>query len=172
MKVLVNLGYGSITNGWSAGPANVPTPFGLFPTNINPVKVLAALAKGALQGLANAINDLKTPNLFDTSGLSLFLAGLHTIGDTPSNTPTLLQLAAAFAAIDNAGVPVSASGGILNTIGSVVSGDIAVAQAARLTPPWPSEPVSPNTTPSCSVANSRPVTSSTRSGCRSRLISG
>ena len=35
MKVLVDLGYGSITDGWSQGPANVPTPFELFPTDIN-----------------------------------------------------------------------------------------------------------------------------------------
>lgn len=75
LKVLVNLGYGSISNGWSQGPANVPTPFGLFPTDINPADVATALANGAVQGVTNAVNDLKTPTLFDTSSLSLFLAG-------------------------------------------------------------------------------------------------
>jgi len=31
----VNVGYGSITDGWSQGPANVATPFDLFPSDIN-----------------------------------------------------------------------------------------------------------------------------------------
>ena len=30
-QILVNLGYGSITEGWNQGPANVPTTFGLSP---------------------------------------------------------------------------------------------------------------------------------------------
>ena len=35
MQVLVDLGYGGITDGWSQGPANAPTPFELFPSDIN-----------------------------------------------------------------------------------------------------------------------------------------
>jgi hypothetical protein len=128
LRVLVNLGYGSITNGWSPGPANVPTPFGLFPTNINPLDVITALANGIPQGITNALNDLKTPTLFDTSSLSGFLAGFHTFGLTPSNSPSLLQLAAGFTGFWNGGVPVSSSGGIVKTLTSVVSQDIAVAK--------------------------------------------
>ena len=30
-RILVNLGYGSLTEGWNQGPANEPTTFGLFP---------------------------------------------------------------------------------------------------------------------------------------------
>ncbi len=127
LRVLVNLGYGSITNGWSPGPADVPTPFGLFPTNINPADVLTALADGAVQGVTDALNDLKTPQLFDLSSLSLFFSGLHTAGLTPSDNPSLLQLLAAFATLGNAGVPVSSTGGIVSTLTSVVSNDIAVA---------------------------------------------
>jgi hypothetical protein len=127
LRVLVNLGYGSITNGWSPGPANVPTPFGLFPTNINPVDVLTALANGIPQGVTTALNDLKTPQLFDLSSLSLLLSGLHTAGGTPSDHPSLLQLLAAFSTLGNGGVPVSSTGGIVNTLTSVVSKDIAVA---------------------------------------------
>jgi hypothetical protein len=128
LRVLVNLGYGSITNGWSPGPANVPTPFGLFPTNINPVDVLTALAKGIPQGITNALNDLKTPTLFDTSSLSGFLAGFHTFGFTPSNSPSLLQLLAGFTAFGNGGVPISTTGGIANTLTNVVAQDIAVVK--------------------------------------------
>jgi hypothetical protein len=126
--VLVNLGYGSITNGWSPGPANVPTPFGLFPTDINPVDVLTALAKGIPQGVTNALNDLKTPQLFDLSSLSGFLAGFNTFGFTPSNSPSLLQLLAGFTAFGNGGVPISTTGGIANTLTSVVAQDIAVVK--------------------------------------------
>ncbi|MCV7177383.1 PE-PPE domain-containing protein [Mycolicibacterium sphagni] len=126
LKVLVNLGYGSITNGWSPGPANTPTPFGLFPTNISAADVLTALANGAVQGVTDALNDLKTPTLIDTSPLSALLAGLHTIGLTPSDNPSILQLLAGFATLGNAGVPVSASGGLVNTLTSVISNAIAV----------------------------------------------
>jgi hypothetical protein len=125
LTVLVNLGYGSITNGWSPGPANVPTPFGLFPTNINPADVLTALANGAIQGVTNALNDLKAPTLLDTSSLSGLLAGLHTIGLTPSNNPSLLQLLAGFSTLGNEPVPGTSSGG--NTLTGVVSNDLAVA---------------------------------------------
>jgi hypothetical protein len=126
LAVLVNLGYGSITDGWSPGPANVPTPFGLFPTDINPADVLTALANGAVQGVTNALNDLKAPTLLDTSSLSGLLAGLHTFGLTPSNNPSLLQLLAGFSTLGNEDVPVTSSG-VVNTLTGVVSNDLAVA---------------------------------------------
>jgi hypothetical protein len=128
LRVLVNLGYGSITKGWSTGPANVPTPFGLFPTNINPVDVLTALANGAVQGVTDALNDLKTRTLVDTSSLSRLSAAFHTLGLTPSNNPSLLQVVAAFSTLGNAGVPVTSSGGIINTLTSVVAHDLSVAR--------------------------------------------
>src|SRR5246500_1775968 len=84
LAVVVNLGYGSITNGWSPGPANVVTPIGLLPTNINAVDLVTALANGVPQGIASALNDLKTPQLFDLSSLSLLLSGLNTHGLTPA----------------------------------------------------------------------------------------
>jgi hypothetical protein len=128
LRVLANLGYGSITNGWSPGPANVPTPFGLFPTDINPADVVTALAHGAVQGVTDALDDLRTPTLFDTSSLSLFFKGAHTAGYSSTDNPSLLQLAAGFATLGNAGVPVSSSGGVVNTLASVVSNDLAVVK--------------------------------------------
>jgi PE-PPE domain-containing protein len=59
-RILVNLGYGSITEGWNQGPANVPTTFGLFP-DINQTQLSDALSNGWQQGLTNALNDLQHP---------------------------------------------------------------------------------------------------------------
>ena len=51
LSVLVNLGYGSLYLGWDTqNPPDMPTPFGLFPTNINPADVLTALVPGIPQG--------------------------------------------------------------------------------------------------------------------------
>jgi hypothetical protein len=61
MSVLVNLGYGSITDGWDPGPADMATPFELFPTNLNWGDVLTALANGVPQGITAALHDLQDP---------------------------------------------------------------------------------------------------------------
>lgn len=52
LRVIVNLGYGNpdLSEGWSPGPANVPTTFGLFPTNVSPNDVLQSLVSGTQQG--------------------------------------------------------------------------------------------------------------------------
>lgn len=49
LKVIVNLGFGDPAHGYSTGPANIPTPFGLFPP-VSPGTVLSALAAGTQQG--------------------------------------------------------------------------------------------------------------------------
>jgi hypothetical protein len=67
MRILVNLGYGSITDGWDVGPANVPTPFGLFPTNVDFGDVLTALGNGAQQGVQDFIHDLGSLSMASTS---------------------------------------------------------------------------------------------------------
>jgi hypothetical protein len=59
-QILVNLGYGSITEGWNQGPANVPTTFGLFP-DINQTQLSDALSNGWQQGVTDALNDLQHP---------------------------------------------------------------------------------------------------------------
>ncbi len=58
MRVLVNLGYGSITDGWSSGPADVASTFELFPTDLDWGEVLTALANGAQEGWTNFVSDL------------------------------------------------------------------------------------------------------------------
>lgn len=58
LRVLVNLGYGDPSYGYDTGPANVPTPFGLFPP-VSPLTVLDHLALGTQQGIVNAANELQ-----------------------------------------------------------------------------------------------------------------
>lgn len=66
-RILVNLGYGSITDGWYPGPADVPTTFGVFPTDLNWGDVLTALANGVPQGIEAAIKDLLNPANYQLS---------------------------------------------------------------------------------------------------------
>ena len=66
LRVLVNLGYGNIEHGWDPGPADLSTPFGVFPTDIDLGDVLTALGDGAQQGWHDFIDDLGSlPSLPD-----------------------------------------------------------------------------------------------------------
>jgi hypothetical protein len=106
MRILVDLGYGSLTEGWNQGPADVPTPVGFLPTNIDPTALLTALSNGARQGITDAIADMQNPGNGQTvllDGLSPLLSATNTFGftdDTPgqllTNLPALLDLAKNF----------------------------------------------------------------------------
>ena len=58
LKALVNLGYGDPNYGWSQGPANVPTQFGLFPSLSDMEKVGPLLALGTQQGITDFAHDV------------------------------------------------------------------------------------------------------------------
>ena len=98
MTVLVNLGYGSITDGWSQRPANVATPFDLFPTDLNWSDVLTALVNGVPQGIEAAIADLanpdnyQIPSLLDNPTLTPLVDAAFTSGLIDTLQPTSLQL--------------------------------------------------------------------------------
>jgi hypothetical protein len=62
MRILVNLGYGSITDGWSQGDANVTTTVGVVPPSSVLEQVPDALAKGLQQGITDFIKDLQNPD--------------------------------------------------------------------------------------------------------------
>jgi hypothetical protein len=136
LKVLVDLGYGSTTQGWSPGPPNVPTPFGLFPTNINPVDVGTALAQGIPVGVTNAMSDLQTGQLTNYSALRGLLDDAFTFGLTPSEHPTLSQLLGAVATFFNGDVPVtpitlgSSPSDVVNVLTSVASTDVSIVDPA------------------------------------------
>lgn len=90
LRLIVNLGYDNPNplEGWDAGPANVTTPFGLFPPLS---QVLAALQQVVPQtelGVQNFIGDLSNPasllSLSSTSSLTDPLAALSTLLSDPT----------------------------------------------------------------------------------------
>ncbi|HZE17735.1 MAG TPA: PE-PPE domain-containing protein, partial [Mycobacterium sp.] len=131
LTVLVNLGYGSIYQGYDPGPPDVPTPFGLFPTNLNPAEVLTALIQGIPQGITKAIADIQTGQLTDYSSLQALLDAAHTVGLTPSDNPSLIELLGAAATYFNGDIPTtpitlaSSPEDIVNILTSVASKDIS-----------------------------------------------
>jgi hypothetical protein len=58
LRVLVNLGYGDVAHGYSTGPADIRTPFGLFPS-VEPQSVFSALSAGTQQGISAFTGDLQ-----------------------------------------------------------------------------------------------------------------
>ncbi|OBJ47833.1 PE-PPE domain-containing protein [Mycobacterium sp. 1423905.2] len=58
LTTLVNLGYGDPHYGYSTSPADVPTPFGIFPS-VNPVSLAGDLIAGSQQGFGAFVGDLQ-----------------------------------------------------------------------------------------------------------------
>lgn len=104
LRVLVNLGYGSIDEGWDHGPANVSTPFALFPTDINPADVFTALVNGVQQGVGDFIHDL------DSLSLPNIVNDISNGDATTDSVPTLLDIVNSFS-----GALSSAYSGLLPT---------------------------------------------------------
>jgi PE-PPE domain/PE family len=75
LKYLVNWGYGDPLYGYSTSPANVPTPFGLFPAPGATTSLPPLLVSGAQQGVVAAGSDIaaEVPSMPGAlpSGLSL-----------------------------------------------------------------------------------------------------
>jgi PE-PPE domain/PE family len=109
LKVIVNLGYGNPDYGWSQGPANVTTPFGLAP-HVGANVVLGDLAAGTQQGVQAFKADLATIHATSITVPKLDPASLNALlTPAPSAVPpTPLNIA--------------------NTIASIVSTDYAVLQ--------------------------------------------
>ncbi|ORV45710.1 PE family protein [Mycolicibacter engbaekii] len=91
LRVLVNLGYGSIEHGWDQGPADISTPFGLFP-DVNPMDVLTALGNGAQQGWADFVDALQEMS----SGSVADWFGLDTVAMPDFSLPSLSEVVNAF----------------------------------------------------------------------------
>ncbi len=89
LKVIVNLGYGNPDYGYSTGPANVSTPFGLFP-QVSATTIASDLVSGTQQGISAAASDISAwqlPSLPDlSSGIS------NALGSNPSSALSGLTL--------------------------------------------------------------------------------
>ncbi|HEU0190308.1 MAG TPA: PE-PPE domain-containing protein [Mycobacterium sp.] len=84
LKALVNLGYGDPDFGYSTAPANVPTPFGLFPSLDDIEKLPGLLASGTRQGIQDFITDLSKPAATPVSPADLVTA----VADTGTSPPS------------------------------------------------------------------------------------
>jgi hypothetical protein len=74
LTYLVNLGYGDPLYGWSTSPANIDTPFGLFPPLSSFHELPGLLVSGAGQGVQNFIGDFNGTGPNPVTPLSLGLA--------------------------------------------------------------------------------------------------
>ena len=94
-QILVNLGYGSIDQGWAPGDADVVSAPGLFPTDLNLGDIFTALGNGLQQGVSGFLADLGNPDtyeitpLVDNPSLSEVADAGYLYGflDTPNPTP-------------------------------------------------------------------------------------
>ena len=83
LRYLVNWGYGNPAYGYSTGPANVPTPFGLFPPLSATTVLPGDLAIGTQQGIGAFASDLRAGGFAPLSGLSL-----SSLAQTPTTMPS------------------------------------------------------------------------------------
>ena len=68
-KILVNLGYGSIDQGWAPGDADLVSSSGVLPTDLNLGDVFTALDTGLQQGVSGFIADLGNPATYQITSL-------------------------------------------------------------------------------------------------------
>ncbi|MCV7085385.1 PE-PPE domain-containing protein [Mycolicibacter hiberniae] len=95
-RILVNLGYGNIENGWPPGAVDLPADSGLFP-NVDLGELFTALGNGVQQGISNAIATLLDPDNYQIIPLVEHpsLAGViqegYIVGAIDTPTPTLSE---------------------------------------------------------------------------------
>ncbi|WP_082134048.1 PE-PPE domain-containing protein [Mycolicibacter heraklionensis] len=86
MRILVNLGYGSIENGWNEGSPDQPTMFTMDQPNIDWTEVNAALAVAAQTGWSAFVADIFDPatyevvDMLDNPALAPLLAAGDGVG--------------------------------------------------------------------------------------------
>jgi hypothetical protein len=95
-RILVNLGYGNIENGWPPGAVDGPGGSGLFP-NVDLGELLSALGNGVQSGITNAIDTLLDPEnyqiipLIEHPSLAAIIQEGYIVGAIDSPTPTLSE---------------------------------------------------------------------------------
>jgi len=111
LRVLVNLGYGDPNYGWSQGPANVSTPFGLFPSLSDIEKVPPLFSVGTQHGITDFIHDFTSTGSVASSVSSLSILEPPSL---PSAT-TLTNPADLLSALS----PASLANGLSNTVNTL-----------------------------------------------------
>jgi PE-PPE domain/PE family len=90
LKVIVDLGYGSTTQGWSPGPPNVPTPFGIIPP-VGLGEIGNALATAAPQGVSAFMADLNSTGSGMAAAAPATLASWQAAAGSGGSLPSLLS---------------------------------------------------------------------------------
>lgn len=120
LTVLVDLGYGSTTQGWSTGPANVATPFGVLPP-VPAHEIVSALVTGTHQGVNDFWADIRG---LIKSPPTLSLSHLNSTIDSVSNhlSTSVTGLTSALSSPDNfIEALMAANTGFSDTVSSVAS---------------------------------------------------
>jgi len=117
LTYLVNLGYGDPLYGWSTSPANIATPFGLFPSLSDIEQLPGLLISGAEQGVENFVGD------FTGSGPNPVTLSLGSLLDpssgTTSATSVVADLSTGLSTL--ASDPASSLTDLVNTLSGVTS---------------------------------------------------
>lgn len=129
MTYLVNMGYGDPLYGWSTSPANIDTPFGLFPPLSSFQELPGLLVSGAGQGIQNFVGDFTgtgpNPVTLPTLGsITSLLAPSSGTGGSTSTVGTSLTALQAFEANPGgtlADLVVDFANGLSNTASSYYS---------------------------------------------------
>jgi hypothetical protein len=117
LSVIVNLGYGNPAYGWSTGPADVQTYFGLFP-NVSPQLVAHDLIVGANLGGTAFAGDMHTEASTAMSNVSQSLASLTPAG---GGGVSLSSFSHSLQSITQTG----GGGSPLSTLASAVTGSVS-----------------------------------------------
>ncbi len=130
LKVLVDLGYGSTTQGWSPNPPNVQTAFGVIPP-VSPGTVLSALASGTQQGMGAFASDITamaaSPASFSLAGMT---SSLGTLGSSVATGSALLPAMAS--ALSSPASFISTVQGTNAFLAGAVSGGLSAAYGTLL----------------------------------------
>ncbi len=94
LTTIVNLGYGNPNFGYSTGPADVQTYFGLFP-HVSQALIAQDLISGAQQGTAAFVSDIHAETAASVSNVSHSLASLTATGGGGVSLPALTSALAA-----------------------------------------------------------------------------
>lgn len=95
-RILVNLGYGNIENGWPPGDVDAPGGSALFP-NVDLGELISALGNAVQSGITNAIDTLLDPDnyqiipLIEHPSLAAIIQEGYIVGAIDSPNPTFSE---------------------------------------------------------------------------------